>query len=48
MKDSKNIIPPYVGESGTLENALELLFSDSILSNDFESLEEDEEVKKMG
>jgi hypothetical protein len=48
MKDSVSIIPPYVGESRTSENISDLLFTDSTLRGDFESLEEEEGVEEDG
>jgi hypothetical protein len=48
MKDFVSIILPYVGESGNFENISDLLFTDSTLRGDFESVEEDDVAEDNG
>jgi hypothetical protein len=48
MKDSVSITPPYIGESGTVENISEMLFNDSTLRGDFESFVEDNNIEDNG
>ena len=48
MRDCVSITPPYVGESSIVENISEMLFNDSTLQDDFESLVEDDDTKESG
>jgi hypothetical protein len=48
LRDSVSITPPYIGESGSVENISEMLFNDSTLRGDFESLVEDDDTEENG